>query len=258
MKKTLLSVLVLLGLAAVANGKAEKEWIKLYEPHVYKDMPYRLLEPLNFKPKERYPVIVSLHSFGGRGSDNLRQLNTGLEILTEEQNRKDYPCYILAPQMQESWDLQHLKAVKEIIDDLPSASVDRRRIYVMGHSKGGFGTYLFIEADPTYFAAAVPLAGSGSVGRREIDASKIKDVPIWAFHGDQDTKCPIEKDQKLFAKMQKIGGNMKFTIWVGDGHPVAPQMITGADNGIIQFSSDRCDPEPDFLKWLFAQKLPLY
>jgi len=55
--------------------------------------------------------------------------------------------------------------------------------------------------------------------------------------------------------MEKIGGNMKFTTWVGDGHPVAPQMITGADNGIIQFSSGRCDPEPDFLKWLFSQKL---
>jgi len=33
-------------------------------------------------------------------------------------------------------------------------------------------------------------------------------------------------------------------------------MITGADNGTLQFSSDRCDPEPNFMKWLFSQKLP--
>jgi len=43
--------------------------------------------------------------------------------------------------------------------------------------------------------------------------------------------------------------------WVGEGHGVAVKMITGSDNGSTQFSSDRYDPEPVFLKWLFAQKL---
>ncbi len=32
------------------------------------------------------------------------------------------------------------------------------------------------------------------------------------------------------------------------------KMITGADNGSTQLSSGRCDPEPVFMKWLFAQK----
>ena len=50
---------------------------------------------------------------------------------------------------------------------------------------------------------------------------------------------------------------MKFTIWAGDGHGVAMKMITGADNGSTQLSSDRCDPEPVFMKWLFAQKRTL-
>jgi predicted peptidase len=235
------------------SKKRAADWMKLYEPNIKNDMQYRLLKPLNSKPGERYPVIVSLHSSGGRGSDNLRQLNTGLEILTKEQNRKDYPCYILAPQMQNSWDLQHLKAVKEIINDLPS--VDKRRIYIMGHSKGGFGTYSFVEADPKYFAAAVPLAGSGSGSRREIDASKIKDVPIWAFHGDQDTKFPIEKDQKIFAKIQELGGKMKLTTWKGDGHGIETKMFSDDHNGTTELSSNYCDPQPDFMKWLFAHKI---
>ena len=55
--------------------------------------------------------------------------------------------------------------------------------------------------------------------------------------------------------MQEIDGNMKFTTWVGDGHGVAPKMIAGSDNGSTQMSSDRCDPEPVFMKWLLAQKL---
>jgi len=46
---------------------------------------------------------------------------------------------------------------------------------------------------------------------------------------------------------------MKLTTWAGDGHGVAEKMITGSDNGSTQLSSDRCDPESSFLKWLFAQ-----
>ena len=123
------------------------------------------------------------------------------------------------------------------------------RIYVLGHSMGAAGTYTFIQSDPDYFAAAAPSAGRGGV----VDASVIKDLPIWVFHGDQDNTVPIEGNQKLFAEMQKIGGNMKFTTWVGDGHGVTTKFITGGDNGVTQFSSDRCDPEPVFLKWLFSQ-----
>ncbi len=84
-------------------------------------------------------------------------------------------------------------------------------------------------------------------GESAIDASLLKYLPIWSFHGDQDKVCPIDKDQEIFAEMQDIGGNMKFTTWKGDGHPVSLKMITGADNGATEFSSNQCDPEPVFL-----------
>lgn len=48
---------------------------------------------------------------------------------------------------------------------------------------------------------------------------------------------------------------MKLTTWKGDNHGVSGKMIPGAENGEMQISSDRCDKEPDFMKWLFAQKL---
>jgi predicted peptidase len=144
-----------------------------------------------------YPVIVSLHGGGGRGTDNLKQLRIWNYVLAEQQRRTDYPACILAPQSTGMWNTIHLQNIKDII----------------------------------------------------------KDIPIWAFHGNQDKVCPIDRDQKIFAEMKEIGGNMKFTTWDGDGHGVAAKMITGSDNGSTQYSSDRCDPEPEFLKWLFKQKL---
>jgi len=224
-----------------------EDWVALHEPHVYKEMLYRVMKPINFDSSKSYPVIVSLHGAGGRGADNLKQLRDWNEVLAEKQRRTDYPAYVVAPQSERRWDTTHLQNVKDIIKDLPS--VDMNRIYVLGHSMGGSGTYRFIQADPNYFAAAAISAGGGA----SVDASVIKDLPVWIFYGDKDR---IEGGRIIFKKMQEIGGNMKFTTWVGDGHGVAPKMITGADNGGIQLSGDRCDPEPVFLKWLFKQGNP--
>ncbi len=237
-----------------ADGKIPEGWVDLYEPHADDKMPYRAMKPIRFDPDKRYPVIVSLHGGGGKGADNRKQLKGWNRLLAEQQRRSDYPCYVLAPQANRLWDAEHLKNIKDVIAALPST--DMNRIYILGHSMGGHGTYILIQIDPGYFAAAAPSAGSGLRSTEEfIDAAVIKDIPIWAFHGDNDKVCPYERDRKLFAEMEKLGGNMKLTTWAGDGHGVAEKMITGADNGSTRLSSDRCDPEPEFLKWLFAQRL---
>ncbi|MCP4610218.1 MAG: alpha/beta hydrolase fold domain-containing protein [Planctomycetes bacterium] len=238
----------------VADRKISVNWVDLYEPHADDEMPYRLMKPMHFDSNKRYPVIVSLHGGGGRGTDNRKQLRGWNKLLAEEQRRSDYPCYVLAPQANRLWDAAHLKSIKAVVAALPSVDMDR--IYIMGHSMGGHGTYILIQIDPGYFAAAAPSAGTGLPQTEEfIDASLIKDVPIWSFHGDNDKVCPFERDQKLFAEMKKSRGNMKLTTWAGDGHGVAEKMITGSDNGSTQLSSDRCDPEPALLEWLFKQKL---
>ena len=233
--------------------KVSEDWVDLYEPHVDGEMSYRLMKPMGFDSNKRYPVIVSLHGGGGRGADNRKQLRDWNKLLADKQRRSDHPCYVLAPQTTRLWNASDLKNIKRVIAALPSVDMDR--IYILGHSMGGHGTYILIQIDSSYFAAAAPSAGSGLHKTGEfIDASLIKDVPIWSFHGDKDKVCPIERDQKLFAEMKKLGGNMKFTTWAGDRHGVAKKMITGSDNGTTQLSSDRCDGETEFMKWLFAQK----
>ena len=84
----------------------------------------------------------------------------------------------------------------------------------------------------------------------------IKDVPIWAFYGNRDKVCPIERDRRLFAELEELGGNMKFTTWAGNGRDVAEKMIAGSNNSSTQHRSDRCDPEPVFLKCLFSNSSP--
>ncbi|MDP7050366.1 MAG: alpha/beta hydrolase-fold protein [Verrucomicrobiota bacterium] len=233
--------------------KVSEDWVHLYEPHVDDVMAYRLMKPMGFDSNKRYPVIVSLHGGGGRGKDNRKQLKDWNKLLADKQRRSDFPCYVLAPQTTRLWNGADLKNIKRVIAGL--SAVDMSRIYILGHSMGGHGAYILIQIDPGYFAAAAPSAGSGRPRTEEfIDASLIKNIPIWAFHGDKDKVCPIERDRKLFTEMENLGGNMKLTTWAGDGHAVSKKMIIGGDNGSTQFSSDRCDRDGDFMRWLFKQR----
>ena len=184
----------------------------------------------------------------------MRQLRKWNAYLAEETVRADYPCYVIAPQSEESWSASSLKTIQTIIAGLESVDMDR--IYITGFSMGGRGTYTLTQFAPEYFAAAAPAAGSGSVQYpASIDVAVLTDIPFWAFHGSEDPKCPIENQQKVFGEMKAIGGNMKFTIWDGDRHSgkTALKTVAGGDNGTTYLSSERCDPEPIFMKWLFAQ-----
>lgn len=247
-----LHLIPFIAILATAPAYGQQPLKTLYEPQVFDGLPVRIMKPMDFDATKRYPVIVSLHGAGGRGTSNDKQLKDWNRQLAEPQRRKDFPCYVVAPQANELWNAAHFNKTKALIKTLPS--VDTDRIYIMGHSMGGHGSYIFIQIDTEYFAAATPSAGAGrKVTEDFIDAEKIKDIPIWAFHGDKDSVCPYERDRKVFDKVKALGGNMKLTTWAGDNHGVSGKMIPGADNGTTEFSSNRCDSEPDFMTWMFSQ-----
>ena len=33
------------------------EWVERYEPHIFNEMPYRLLRPIDFDSDKRYPLL---------------------------------------------------------------------------------------------------------------------------------------------------------------------------------------------------------
>ena len=50
-----------------ADGKISQSWVDLYEPHIYNEMPYRLMTPLHFDSNKRFPVIVSCMAEAAEG-----------------------------------------------------------------------------------------------------------------------------------------------------------------------------------------------
>ena len=117
-------------LAATGTASAQ-QWQQLYQPLSAGQLPGRLRNHNNFDASQKYPVILSLHGAGGKGSDNRKQLKVWNGQLAEKAVRTKFPCYVLAPQAAGLWNGQHLKQIKEIIKGLPAIDMDR--IYVLGH-----------------------------------------------------------------------------------------------------------------------------
>ena len=204
---------------------------------------YRLLTPEGYDSTQRYPLLLSLHGGTGYGTDNIRQLASWeIQRLTEPRNRKKYPAFILAPQCSHgnSWGgLPQLVTRDTIVFALMHAlkqefSIDPDRLYVAGHSLGGYGTWYFIGAHPGVFAAAIPLSGAGDPAL----AKNMANVAIWAFHGETDRNVPVEGSRDVIKAIQRAGGHPRYTEFANVGHYLNPSL----------------DATPGIFDWLFAQK----
>jgi predicted peptidase len=248
-----IAVFMSVNLCAEKNKKVEYPWIKKHEAKVYQKLPYRILKPIDFNTSKKYPVIIYLHGGGGRGNDNVTQMNKTILHLSKDEIRKQYPAYLLSPQSKSMWAKDQLQKLKEIIKTLKN--VDRSRIYLIGYSMGGHGTFRFLMEDHNYFAAAITIAGAGLKKTEPfIDTELLSDFPIWSFHGEKDTVSPYSKGKALFEDFKKSRGLMKFTMYKGQGHNVPNAFLKIKENQVTDFSSDKCDKEEDALKWLFKRE----
>ena len=179
---------------------------------------YALFIPQNYGiEKAGTPLIIYLHGAGQRGSDITALGMHGIPGVYKK--NEDFPFIALAPQCQKN-EYWNPDALKTLIDHVTSElRVDTSRIYLTGQSMGGFGSWALAARYPDTFAAVAPICGGGNPD----DAAKLKDIPIWTFHGDIDKIVPIEKSQVMVDALKEIGGNIKFTIYPGVGHNSAPK-----------------------------------
>ena len=92
-------------------------------------------------------------------------------------------------------------------------SIDAKRIYLTGNDMGGNGVWAIGLRDPKYFAALAPISGYfGWPPEVPENICDLKDVPVWAFHGDRDDIIPVEAGQELVDAFNACGGNAQISI----------------------------------------------
>jgi predicted peptidase len=202
-----------------------------------KSIPYVVYVPKDFSPEKKWPVILFLHGSGERGTDGLKQsqvgIGTALRLYPER-----YPAVVVMPQCAPNagWrgDMNGL-ALTALDKTIEEVNGDRSRQYLTGLSMGGFGSWSIATADPTRFAAVVPICGGGEPGK----ASALKDLPIWVFHGDADQSVPVQRSRDMVEAIKAAGGTLvKYTELPGVPHN----------------SWDAAYSDKAMAEWLFAQK----
>lgn len=138
--------------------------------------------PKNYDKNKKYGLIYSLH---GAGVEAIG--------LVKAYSKKDF-AFIACPTNRrpfgfdwEDWGYLDGKEVLEYL--LKNYPIDTNQIYLMGHSMGGHGCWVFGLLNPSYFAAIAP--GAGWISHQSY-------VP-WIFQ-----KSLIYADPSLIAKRDKI------------------------------------------------------
>jgi predicted peptidase len=217
-------------------------------------MPYRLLLPEDLSSGSRFPLVFFFHGAGERGVDNTNQLIHGTSLFLTAENRSRYACFVLAPQCPDKqqwvdmpWGADSgerpsepsvamqlaLEILAHLLEDFP---VDPQRLYVTGLSMGGYATWDCLTRFPTRFAAGVPVCGGGD---EHTVTAAVAQVPVWAFHSDDDTVVKTQRTRNMIQAMRDAGGRPKYSEYSGLGHN----------------SWDKAYQEPELLSWMFAQRL---
>jgi len=164
----------------------------------------------------RYIQRGYLHPSSLQGHD-LSRIKTPIPPNVDE-IRNDFPFVVLTPQVPDEYDAWPGDLVVDLVDEMVKQyNVDARRVYVTGFSLGGRGSWSVAVDYPEVFAAIAPVAGSYGQPER---ISRIKDVPVWVFHGDSDRLLPIDPVRNMVQDLKESGGNVRFTIYEGAGHSI--------------------------------------
>jgi len=198
---------------------------------------YVVYVPYEYNPQTGMPMIVFLHGAGERGQNGLLQTEVGLGTSIRRHPER-WKAIVVFPQcpagrfyndIESDIDLCIEKTLKEY-------KIDKKRVYLTGLSMGGFGTWIYGAKRADLFSALVPICGGGELGfikqrlgRPEIPdetpqeveqrVQRLKDMPIWAFHGADDDVVPVDCSRNFVQKIKSAGGTkIQYTEYPGVKH----------------------------------------
>ena len=182
--------------------------------------------------RQRWPLVLFLHGAGERGTDLEQVKKHGPPKLVAA--GQSFPFILVSPQCPANqwWPPEVLSALLDEV--VEKYAVDQNRIYVTGLSMGGFGTWALAAQQPDRLAAIAPICGGGDPRI----VPRLKDLPVWAFHGALDTTVPPAQSQALVDALRAAGGNVRFTLYDDAAHD----------------AWTRTYADPKFFEWLLHQQ----
>ena len=178
-------------------------------------MPYRIYVPTTYNASRAMPLIILLHGNGGTENSFFDGYESRMPRLAEERG------YIVAAPMgyrvdggygynnngsRPAEDMRKLqlseKDVMHVLELMKrDYKIDSNRIYVAGHSMGGFGAWYLGSRYTDMWAALGTFAGGGT----EATLAQMKNLPQFVVHGDADATVSVQRSRAMVAEIKKLG-----------------------------------------------------
>lgn len=215
----------------------------------------------DYNASRTYPLVVGLH---GQGAEYYMPC-----IENDNEEMKAYPSFLMAPHSASGWSGDSATWLITQIENLKSTyRIDPNRLYLIGFSMGGSGSYpvanTYADYNGQLFAGIVRFAGQSETVVRDAIAKK---TSIWYHIGlnDSETRIQVARDAYQFIKNFSDNASAvetSVTDAVGE-YPRTTLTLTKNNIEIMKLSeymgldhngSVGWD-DPQVLKWLFSQSL---
>ena len=180
-------------------------------------LPYRKAEICHDETTK--PILVLyLHGGSSRGNDNEAQLReAAVNVIYEYLSEKEIPATLIVPQCPSGggWTSPLRKVVNELLKRfIAKDEGDKDRVYVMGGSMGGTGTWCQLSYFPDFYAAAMPVAGNPT----GMDAANVATTPVYTVMGTADNIMSIAAVEDFKASVVAAGGTLRLDTETGWTH----------------------------------------
>src|SRR5262249_21007944 len=144
---------------------------------------------------------------GSLRGDNIEALRTiGLPHRLEVDHA--FPFIVIAPLCPKGEIWTDAEGIIGVLDDvLAKYPVDRRRVYITGHSMGARGALYVAYKYPQRFAAIAALSAYSPINEW---APRLAKIPIWYVHGVKDNIAPITDGDGLVQALKAAGCDVKY------------------------------------------------
>ncbi len=180
-----------------------------------------LYQPVD-SDRDKLPLVISLHGSGG-GRRDIEKRGKWIGTIRELQKpeNQSQQAMLLTPQSDGTWSPASLeKMLGWLLSEYPQ--IDENRIYCVGYSMGGKGTWEWAMHKPDRFAAIIPKGFIPDLSKAEA----MVDLPIWAMVGDRDTRERVEGIPAMAKKLKDLGSTkVKITVFPGANHASATKEI---------------------------------
>ncbi len=185
---------------------------------------YSVWVPEDYDPHRAYPLLVGLHGtvngLGGigNGKDFIKH------FIVESPK---WGCIVVCPTAEPlPWTGHGDDYVLSFISEVQLLyNVDMNRVYVIGHSRGGMGTWYFGPAYSDRWAAFAPAAGSG--GGNALKAHQ-NGCGMYIYHSEDDPQVGVGDDRGAAQVLQKQKADFIYTEYKDAKHGWPIEVVADA------------------------------